>query len=523
VAATNNLTIPAAFERVARLYPNYEAAVDGVSRLTFGQVDDASRRLVTLLREQGVSPGDRVALLTLPSTAHMVSWLAIVRLGALPVALHTRESAPLLARLIGKFKSNVVLYDDSLTDLFDATAELCSSPLRGVALQSGAGSPGTSGQPGLQVPRDLSGFEPAHDLPVPAEDDAAVIVLSSGTTSLPKGVLHSHKGLIEAARSTFAMYRDLRPGSRIVIPYSTAFTGFYATFLPFLNAGGCCVFQEKFDLERYQSLIKAEKITHMSLAPTMWRKLLTIDSNPKSYATVVQAQFAAEPMDSTTLNRVRETVSPHIAQAYGSTETCGFLTIHTVEDMTEDRLVSVGRPFPNAEVRIVQMDGTPNDVVPTGELGVVMATSPSVALGIWEDEEMTERLFVTDENGLRWWRSSDMGRLDGDGFLFLEGRSDDMIISGGINIMPAAIEEVLFRHPAVIEAAVVGSPHPEWGQQVQAFVVAADPSLTEDDLKRFMADSDLSRYQQPREFHFVESLPKTATNKLNRRALRQGV
>jgi long-chain acyl-CoA synthetase len=112
--------------------------------------------------------------------------------------------------------------------------------------------------------------------------------------------------------------------------------------------------------------------------------------------------------------------------------------------------------------------------------------------------------------------------LDEDGYLFLEGRSDDMIISGGINIMPAAIEEVLFQHPAVLEAAVVGLPHPEWGQQVQAFVVSADPSLSTDELKRFISESGLSRYQQPRAFHFVESLPKTATNKLNRRLLREG-
>ena len=522
MAATNNLTIPAAFDRVARIYPSYEAAVDSVSRMTFRDLDEASRRLVSMLRQHGVQPGGRVGLLTLPSTAHLASWLAVVRLGALPVAFHARESAPLLAKLVDKFEAGVILYDASLADLFTATSEQCTRPVKGIALLSGAGRSATTAQTGLEVPRDLSEFEPAYDLPVPNEDDVAAIVLSSGTSSLPKGVVHSHRGLIEAARSTFAMYRDLRPGSRIAIPYSTAFTGFYATFLPFLNAGGCCVFLEKFDVEVYQNALRAEQVTHMSLAPTMWRKLLSFDSNPDTYASVIQAQFAAEPMDSTTLNRIRETVSPNVAHAYGSTETCGFLTIHTVEDMTGDRLVSVGRPFPNAEVRIVKVGGSAEDVLAAGELGVVLATSPSVAAGIWEDDEMTERMFVTDANGLRWWRSSDMGRLDEDGYLFLEGRSDDMIISGGINIMPAAVEEILFQHPAVLEAAVVGFPHPEWGQQVQAFVVSADPSLSTDELKRFVSESDLSRYQQPRAFHFVESLPKTATNKLNRRLLREG-
>jgi long-chain acyl-CoA synthetase len=518
VSSTHDLTITAAFDRVASIYPGYEAAVDGSLRLTYREVDEASRRLVTLLRDHGVEPGDRVALLTLPSVAHMVSWLAVVRLGALPVALHTRESAPLLAQLCKKFAFGVMLYDSSLADLFTATSEHYGQPLQGIALRSGVDD--SPRRPGLEVPRDLAQFEPAYDLPTPAESDAAAIVLSSGTSSLPKGVVHSHRGLIEAARSTFAMYRNLRPGCRVVIPYSTAFTGFYATFLPFLNAGGCSVFLEKFDLERYRTTIKDEQITHMSLAPTMWRKLLALDSDPASYSSVLQAQFAAEAMDSTTLELIRKTVSPHVAQAYGSTETCGFLTVHTVEDMTGERLTSVGRPFPNTEVRIVQSGGTIDEILPTGELGVVVATSPSVALGIWDDEEMTERLFCIDDSGRRWWRSNDMGRLDEDGYLFLEGRSDDMIISGGINIMPAAIEEVLLRHPALIEAAVIGLPHPEWGQQVQAFVVSTDPSLSKEDLKRFVADSGLSRYQHPREFHFMDALPKTATNKLNRRMLR---
>lgn len=515
------LTVCAAFDRVARVYRDSEAAVDSVSRLTFGEVDEASRRFVSLLRAEGVVPGMRVALLTLPSTVHLVAWLAVVRSGAIPVALHTREAPQLLAQLCDKFDIGLVLYDASLEPTMTAMADECAGPLKGIALRSGAAGSAEAHISGLEIPRDLAEFAPADDLAAPAEDDVAAIILSSGTTSLPKGVVHSHRGVVDGARTALGIYAGLRPGQRVIVPYSTAFTGCYATWVPFLNAGACCVFLEKFDLPEYLAAIRRERITHVSLTPTMWRKLLTLDSNADTYASVVQAQFAAEPMDSTTLRRIRDTVSPYIVQAYGSTEMFGMVTVNVADDMQGERLNSVGRPCINTEVRIVREGGSAHDLMPVGEVGEVMATSPSVGQGIWGDEAMNAKMFHVDADGRRWWRSGDLGRLDEDGFLFLEGRSDDMIISGGINIMPAAVEEVLLGHPSVVEAAVIGLPHPEWGQQVHAFVVTGDPSLTAEALGDFMTASPLSGYQRPRTFHFVSSLPRTATNKLNRRRLRE--
>ncbi|MCE3555812.1 acyl--CoA ligase [Pseudonocardia sp. RS11V-5] len=513
------LTVCAAFERVARIYPDYEAAVDSVSRLTFAALDDASRRCATLLRAQGVVPGSRVGLLTVPSTVHLVAWLGIVRLGAIPVVLHTRESAALQARLYEKFDLSLLLHDASLGPVVAAMREESVHPVRSVALRSATPSSGPASP--VEIPRDLAAHEPARDLWAPGEDDVAMIILSSGTTSLPKGVVHSHRNAVEAARSTLSLYAGLRPGQRILVPYSTAFTAAYATWLPFLVSGACTVFLEHFDLGRYLETVRHERITHMSLTPTMWRKLLTLDSDPATYESVVLAQFAAESMDRSTLTRIRDTVCRTVVQAYGSTETFGMVTVHVADDMTGERLGSIGRPFPDTEVRIVREGGAAHEVLPPGAVGEVMATSPSVALGIWEDPENTAKLFHVDAEGRRWWRSGDLARLDADGFLYFEGRSDDMIISGGINIAPAAVEEVLMSHPAVIDAAVVGVPHPQWGQQVHAFVVVADATPTAEDLERYMAASPLSGYQRPRVFHFVQALPRTATNKLNRRALRE--
>jgi len=144
-----------------------------------------------------------------------------------------------------------------------------------------------------------------------------------------------------------------------------------------------------------------------------------------------------------------------------------------------------------------------------------------VANLVWNDPAVARRIFEPDGTNT-WWHSGDMGHLDEDGYLYLEGRVDDMIISGGINIMPARVEEVLLAHPDVAEAAVIGVPDPEWGQKVKAFVISKRADLDDAELDRFMKESELADYQRPRIYEFAEALPRTATGKINRKALRQG-
>jgi long-chain acyl-CoA synthetase len=164
--------------------------------------------------------------------------------------------------------------------------------------------------------------------------------------------------------------------------------------------------------------------------------------------------------------------------------------------------------------------GKPDQSVPTGQVGEVLISSPSLAAEIWADPEATTAAFVVEGNR-RWWRSRDLGRLDADGYLYLEGRRDDMIISGGINIMPARVEDVLLAHPGVAECAVVGVPSAEWGEEVQAFIVGRDPKLDAAAIDVHVRGSELSPYQRPRVYHFVGELPRTSTNKVLRRTLRE--
>jgi long-chain acyl-CoA synthetase len=237
------------------------------------------------------------------------------------------------------------------------------------------------------------------------------------------------------------------------------------------------------------------------------------------FRSVRLAGFAAEVMDAATLKRLRERISPNVVQMYGSTETGAAAACNFADDMVGDRLVSVGRPMLNGDLRVVTAGGGPTDEVPIGEVGEILVASPSLASGIWDEPEMSREIFI-DDGRRRWWRSRDLGRIDAAGFLFIEGRHDDMIISAGINIMPARVEEVLLSHRSVRECAVVGVPHAELGEQVQAFVVSDDVKLDGAALDRHVLASDLSAYQRPRIYTFVSELPRTPTNKISRKALR---
>jgi fatty-acyl-CoA synthase len=304
------------------------------------------------------------------------------------------------------------------------------------------------------------------------------------------------------------------------VPLSTAFIGCYNGWFPFLNAGACTIFMEHFDLTAVPHLVREERATHVFLTPTLWRRILNAEDAGENFRSVRLIGFAAEPMDAATLKRLRERISPNVVQVYGSTEIGAAATSIGADEMLGERLISVGRPLVNGDIRVVTPGGRPDQSVPAGEVGEVLISSPSLAAEIWGDPEATTAAFVIDGDR-RWWRSRDLGRLDADGYLYLEGRRDDMIISGGINIMPARVEDVLLAHPGVAECAVVGVPSAEWGEEVQAFIVGRDPKLDAAAMDVHVRGSELSPYQRPRVYHFVGELPRTSTNKVLRRTLRE--
>jgi long-chain acyl-CoA synthetase len=515
------LTIPNAFARNARWFAGGEAVVDSATRLTYAELDAMSLRAASLFAAFGAEPGKPLALLCVPSAIYMVAWLGAVRMGALPIALHTRESPKTLAAICRKMEVSLLVYDASMEALAGGIATNYSE-LRALVEACSALPPKRGGtvRPAASIPAALRSVSPDIRLASPSEDDPALIVLSSGTTSIPKGVIHTHRGFVENARTNLGMYQGILPRDRSLVPLSTAFIGCYNGWFPFLNAGACTIFMEHFDIDELPRRTSAERATHVFLTPTLWRRILNAEDADANFRSVRLIGFAAEPMDATTLRRLRERISPDVVQIYGSTEMGAAATCITADEMVGDRLISVGRPLVNGDLRVVVPGGRPDEEVARGEVGEVVITSPSLAAGIWRDPEATAASFITDGER-RWWRSRDLGRLDADGYLYLEGRRDDMIISGGINIMPARVEDILLAHPGVAECAVVGVPHPDWGEEVQAFIVRRNLKLDTETIETHVRASDLSPYQRPRVYHFVAELPRTSTNKVLRRVLRE--
>jgi fatty-acyl-CoA synthase len=515
------LTIPNSFARNARWFASGEAVVDSGTRLTYAELDALSLRAASLFAQLGAEPGKPLALLCPPSAIYLVAWLGAVRLGALPMALHTRESAATLAAICCKMQPSLLVYDASMAELAAGTAAQYPE-FRGLIQARSAlpAKPSGSVHAAASIPDDLRSVEPTAKLATPREDDPAIIVLSSGTTSVAKGVVHTHRSLIENARSNLYMYQGILPTDRSLVPLSTAFIGCYNGWFPFLNAGACTIFMEHFDLTAVPHLVREERATHVFLTPTLWRRILNAEDAGENFRSVRLIGFAAEPMDAATLKRLRERISPNVVQVYGSTEIGAAATSIGADEMLGERLISVGRPLVNGDIRVVTPGGRPDQSVPAGEVGEVLISSPSLAAEIWGDPEATTAAFVIDGDR-RWWRSRDLGRLDADGYLYLEGRRDDMIISGGINIMPARVEDVLLAHPGVAECAVVGVPSAEWGEEVQAFIVGRDPKLDAAAMDVHVRGSELSPYQRPRVYHFVGELPRTSTNKVLRRTLRE--
>src|SRR5665213_2035827 len=441
--AGSPLTLVNAFDRATRWFAEKEAVADSATRLTYRELDEMTRRMAALLKAHGLVAGRPVAILAVPSAVYLVAWFGIIRAGGLPMALHVRESGHGLAAVCGKMKPPLLVYDLSLEALAAEVAAGAGCIVDTVALRSAVPEVRVAAaRPSAIVPDDLARYPADTPLAVAEEDDAAVIALSSGTTSVPKGVVHTQRSLVELARTDVYLYGGIRPGDRSLVPLSTAFIGCTNGWLPFINAGACAVFMEKFDLDDLIRRAVSERITHAFLTPTLWRRLLYSDLSGVDFSTVRQVGFAAEPMNAPTLKRLCERVSPNVVQMYGSTETGAAATCIWADDMVGARLTSVGRPMLNGDLRVVAPGGSPNDEVPRGEAGEILVTSPSLAAAIWDDPVLTAKAFVK-AGGRCWWRSGDLGRLDADGFLFIEGRHDDMIISGGINIMPAPVEEAL--------------------------------------------------------------------------------
>ncbi|MET7397311.1 AMP-binding protein [Dactylosporangium sp. NPDC005572] len=480
-------------------FADRDALVFEGRRWTHRQLDDDVNALAAGLAAEGVGPGGRVAIVANNVPEFLILSLALSKLGAVFVPLNYRLTAGELAHLLGHAGVQAVATVPEYAELTAAAiAELPS--VRRFALEPIDGW--------LDL-RALTGRHRGARVPDAALGDDALqrIIYTSGTTSLPKGVMLTH-GNVNMNMHAQIVELGLRPDDRILNFAPLYHVG--GTDLPgygIWHVGGCMVLQRRFDPLAVRRAIEAERITGMVMAATMLDMVRRVEE-PADLSSV---RWLIYSQVTSALFAVARELFPNarLIEGYGLTETCSGLT-YLDEAHMESKQGSVGIPVPWVQVRVVDADG--NDV-PVGENGEVVARGPKVSPGYLDDTSATDSAF---RDG--WFHTGDVGCLDADGYLYIRDRLKDMIRSGGENMSSAEIENVLADHPLVLAASVVGAPDPKWQEVPVAFVIGR-PGLTADSLIAH-ARARLGRFKVPKEVYIVEEFPTNPSGKVLKRTLR---
>ncbi|WP_247004128.1 class I adenylate-forming enzyme family protein [Halosolutus gelatinilyticus] len=476
--------------------------------VTWNKFDTQSKQAANAFNER-LGQGDRVAFLCENSLEHATLWNGALKAGCTVSNLHTRASPNTLEYCIDTIRPRALVVDEETSGFFEERVrEKISTDLDLVA---------NVGDARAEYERSFDSFLADQSTTEPdvriREDDIAAVMWTSGTTGKPKGWCHTNRGLYSRATTLVSVY-DVNRSARQPHVFTPSFAAWYSVMLPALASGATTYFLDSWDPETYLRMIDEHEMTTALLVPTMWREILNLDSfDEYDVSSLRVITSAGEVLDATTLERLRENICDVVRNSYAATE--AYATVMTNDELEEGRIESVGKPVPGVQIRIVDRDGSYEDVKPTGERGEIAIKAPDCPVWAWSRTEKTERVF---EDG--WWYSGDVGYRDEEGFLYLEGRTDFQIMSKGIKVYPSPIEERLNAHPSVEESAVVGVEDEKYGEKVTAYVHPSDPELTAVELDEWCLESDeIARMERPRTYHFVdESLPRTATGKLDRRS-----
>ncbi len=491
-------------ERTARLHPDRPAIGAGMTvHCSYREFAVHASRGAAWLRRQDVQPGDRVALFMANRPDYLELMWAVWWAGAVIVPINAKLHAREAAWICAHSQSKIAFVDEEDCDAFCAALQETGSTLP-VHACSGF----------MLDPR----FEP---LPVAAREDSdpAWLFYTSGTTGRPKGVTLASRQLRLMTLSYLTSVQSVTAGDTMLHPAPLSHGG-GLYHLPYVLQGGVNVVPESggFDAEETLALAAQWRNASFFAAPTMVRRLVdAVQSQglqPDGLATIT---YGGGPMYLADIEDALRVVGPHFAQIYGQGESPMTITVlprPTINDASQpryrERLASVGFACSMLELSVRDRD---NREVPRGESGEICVRGDVVMSGYWNDPEATAAAIVDG-----WLHTGDVGRLDEDGFLTLLDRTKDLIISGGSNIYPREVEEVLLTHPAVAQAAVIGRQDPEWGETVVAYVVARE-AVDTDALDTHCLGA-IARFKRPKLYRFVESLPTNNYGKVLKTVLR---
>ena len=503
--------------------PDRPAIIFEGRRYTFTELNERVNKLADALSKLGIQKGDRVAILQVNCNQYVEAYFATAKVGGIFVPLNFRAKQAELTHMLNNAEPNVLLVGERYIEMVNSMKPDLTSVKHYISIDGKA--------EGMLSYEDLldSGSPEEKTFADINDDDTTVLMYTAGTTGMPKGVPQDHNGYtVYVLQNVEPPNPDVAETNLLTMPlYHVA--GMQA-MLSATYGGRTIALMRQFESKEWFETAQREKVTRAMLIPTMLKRIVDDPDFSKydlSNLRVITYGAAACPFE--VLKKALE-VFPDRAfiNAFGTTETASTVAALSPEDyvftgketeeVKEKKLrrlsSSIGKALDDVEVQVRDEEGR---VLPTGQGGEIVIKGPRIMKGYWKDEERTAKAFTKDG----WYRTGDTGYFDEEGYIYLTGRADDLIVRGGENISPEEVENVLYTHPKIEEAAVIGVPDQEWGQQPRAVVVLKKGQTTTPEEMIEYCRERLAGFKRPRSVVFVDQLPKTSTGKIMRKTIRE--
>lgn len=498
----------------ARIHPDAEFAVHGTRRVSYAEALDQANRLGNALLAAGLQTGDRIGVLAKNCVEFVCLYYGASKAGVVPVPLNYRLAPPEWQYILSDAGAKLLVARGEYVEAIDAIRSELKSVERFVALDAAARPGWTSyaGWVGAQA-----AAPPAREVDATAD---VYQMYTSGTTGRPKGAVITHRALAANLLQSLATLTGQR-GDRVLIVAPMYHAAAAVTIFNAICWGGSLFIQEDFVPAEVVRVLDEERIANATLVPAMIQACLVgvPGASERDFADFRLLVYGASPIAEETLRRAIDTFGCDFVQGYGMTETTAVLSYLLPEDHERalagrpELLLSAGRAILGTELRIVDESDRP---LPAGAIGQICGRGPQLMRGYWNLPEATREALAGG-----WMHTGDEGYLDADGYLYVRDRTKDMIVSGGENVYPREVEDVLFEHPSVADVAVIGVPSVDWGEEVKAVVVVRDGAVASQAELLEFCRGRLGGFKRPRSVDFVSELPRNPSGKVLKRELRE--
>jgi long-chain acyl-CoA synthetase len=495
------LNLSTNLEWSSRFFPDRPVISQGDSVLTYARLNQTANRVATALVDLKIRPGDHIGLYAPNSDDWIAFYFGALKAGAVPVTLSYQLSKDELTLLLNHSRPRMIF---TAAEKLDSLEELrVSAGLVKIICPEGD----------LDMKQLTERGSASFKALDRDREDVAAILYTGGTTGTPKGVMLSHENINTAIHTVvFNEHSTHEDRALCFLPFNHVFGQMHIMHATILS-GGCLEMLPAFDMDRVLGLLAQGRVTKLFAVPTIYTRLLGIDGLKAKLGRVRYCFSAAASMAAETVRQWQEQTGLAIYEGYGMTEAAPVVTYN---HYYRHVIGSVGTAAPGVEIQIRDQDG---HLLEQGMEGEICVRGRNIMRGYLNHPEGTRAAFW--ENG--WFRSGDIGRFDSDGYLYIVDRLKDMIITGGENVYPKEVEDVLYARPEVEECAVIGLPDAEWGERVAAFIVARPGETIDPQALKAFLKSRLSAFKVPKEFRAVSELPKSPAGKILKRRMRKDV